>query len=183
MEVDAIKVTHEKSLTEVPYKNAHLLSELEYKTLLALYEKVGEVVSKNELEQKVWGSNFVAESSVSVIIYKLRSKLKHDGRIIIKTVHGKGYTIEFKESFFEKNSYLSKKINVFYIVNVAFSVLFFVVIYYLYFEDEFKSITCLDNRTTLCYIGSVSISPLNLDYNLSPGGVYLIDGVKVNRIE
>ena len=65
----------------------------EFDTLLALVERVGEVLDKNELMQRVWGETVVEESNLSSNISHLRkllgeSRSQHD---YIVTIPGRGY--------------------------------------------------------------------------------------------
>lgn len=67
------------------------LSSHEYRTLLALLERPGHVVTREHLENVVYGSASSIESNtIAVFIHQLRRKLGED---IIATVHGQGYTI------------------------------------------------------------------------------------------
>jgi two-component system OmpR family response regulator len=65
------------------------LSSHEYRTLLALLERPGHVVTRDYLEGLVYGSTSNIESNtIAVFIHQLRRKLGDD---IITTVHGQGY--------------------------------------------------------------------------------------------
>lgn len=67
------------------------LSSHEYRTLLALLERPGHVVTREHLENVVYGTASSIESNtIAVFIHQLRRKLGED---IITTVHGQGYTI------------------------------------------------------------------------------------------
>lgn len=67
------------------------LSAHEYRTLLALMERPGHVVTRDHLEGVVYGSGSVIESNtIAVFIHQLRRKL---GDNVITTVHGRGYMI------------------------------------------------------------------------------------------
>lgn len=67
------------------------LSSNEYRTLLALMERPGRVVSRDYLETAVYGRTSNVESNmIAVYIHQLRRKL---GDSIITTVHGQGYLI------------------------------------------------------------------------------------------
>ena len=71
------------------------LSAHEYRTLLALMERVGHTVSREQLEAAVYGDSGAIESNtVAVYIHQLRRKL---GDKLIVTVHGLGYRIEAPE--------------------------------------------------------------------------------------
>lgn len=67
------------------------VSRNEYRTLLALMERQGRVVPRDQLEQLVYGGDGAIESNtVAVYIHQLRRKL---GDEVIATVHGFGYRI------------------------------------------------------------------------------------------
>ena len=67
------------------------LSAHEYRTLLALLERPGHVVTRSHLEDVVYGSTSTIESNtIAVFIHQLRRKLGDD---LITTVHGHGYMI------------------------------------------------------------------------------------------
>jgi two-component system OmpR family response regulator len=71
------------------------LSAHEYRTLLALMERIGHTVSREQLEAAVYGDSGAIESNtVAVYIHQLRRKL---GDKLIATVHGLGYRIEAGE--------------------------------------------------------------------------------------
>jgi DNA-binding winged helix-turn-helix (wHTH) protein/Flp pilus assembly protein TadD len=63
-------------------------------TLLALLERAGEVVSKEELFQQVWGGAAVEESNLSQNIYTLRRHFEAtSGDSLIETLSRRGYRI------------------------------------------------------------------------------------------
>jgi two-component system OmpR family response regulator len=67
------------------------LSVHEYRTLLALMERAGRVVTRLQLEDAVYGGESVIESNtVAVYVHQLRRKLGED---LIATVHGHGYRL------------------------------------------------------------------------------------------
>jgi two-component system, OmpR family, response regulator len=67
------------------------LSIHEYRTLLALMERNGRVLSRDQLEREVYGGDGTIESNtIAVYIHQLRRKLGDD---LIVTVHGYGYRI------------------------------------------------------------------------------------------
>jgi two-component system OmpR family response regulator len=67
------------------------LSLHEYRTLLALMERVGRVVTRAQLEEAVYGGESSIESNtVAVYVHQLRRKLGDD---LIVTVHGQGYKL------------------------------------------------------------------------------------------
>jgi len=67
------------------------LSLHEYRTLLALMERNGRVVTRAQLEEAVYGGESAIESNtVAVYVHQLRRKLGDD---LITTVHGHGYRL------------------------------------------------------------------------------------------
>lgn len=68
-----------------------VLSANEYRTLLALMERPGHVVTRDHLHDLVYGTASAVESNtIAVFIHQLRRKLGDD---LIRTVHGLGYVI------------------------------------------------------------------------------------------
>lgn len=67
------------------------LSANEYRTLLILLERRGRPLTREQIEDAVYGSHGTIESNtVAVYIHQLRRKL---GDALIETVHGYGYRI------------------------------------------------------------------------------------------
>jgi two-component system OmpR family response regulator len=67
------------------------LSAHEYRTLLALLERPGHVVTRDQLQYVVYGTaNVVESNTIAVFIHQLRRKLGDD---LIRTVHGHGYVV------------------------------------------------------------------------------------------
>lgn len=67
------------------------LSAHEFRTLLLLMERQGRVVTREQLEEAVYGSSGTIESNtIAVYVHQLRRKL---GEQLIATVHGQGYRI------------------------------------------------------------------------------------------
>lgn len=91
-------VLHYRNVTVDPARRAVTLGEQEvrlsrneYRTLLALVERQGRIVPRDQLEQLVYGGGGAIESNtVAVYIHQLRRKLGDD---LISTVHGFGYRI------------------------------------------------------------------------------------------
>ncbi len=65
-----------------------------YEILVALVERAGEVVAKDELIAKVWPNIFVEESNLRVHINALRRALRdgHGGARYVSTIPGRGYS-------------------------------------------------------------------------------------------
>ncbi|MDF3832575.1 response regulator transcription factor [Cupriavidus basilensis] len=76
--------------------NPVALSLHEYRTLLVLMERRGRVVSRDQLEDAVYGGEGTIESNtIAVYVHQLRRKL---GEQLITTVHGFGYRLSAGES-------------------------------------------------------------------------------------
>ncbi len=68
------------------------VSAREFALLLALAERAGSVVSRSQLEEKLYGWNeAVGSNAVEVHVHNLRRKL---GESIIRNVRGLGYTLD-----------------------------------------------------------------------------------------
>jgi two-component system response regulator QseB len=68
------------------------LSAREYALLLALVERPGAVLSRSQLEDKLYGwGDEIGSNAIEVYIHALRKKL---GAELIRTVRGVGYTVE-----------------------------------------------------------------------------------------
>ena len=80
--------THEVTLDGQPI----LLSSKEFALLMALAERPGLVLSRAQLEEKLynWDAS-IGSNAIEVHIHHLRKKLKDS---VIKTVRGVGYTLE-----------------------------------------------------------------------------------------
>jgi predicted ATPase/DNA-binding winged helix-turn-helix (wHTH) protein len=64
-----------------------------FDVLVALADRQGQLVTKNELLDTVWGSRFVSESALTSRIKAARKAVGDDGQQqrVIRTVHGRGY--------------------------------------------------------------------------------------------
>ena len=62
-------------------------------TLVALVERSGDVISKEELMNRLWADSFVEESNLTQNIYLLRKTLGNaaDGKPLIETFRRRGY--------------------------------------------------------------------------------------------
>jgi two-component system OmpR family response regulator len=85
IEVDVTKHSVSRGGERVP------LSAYEYRTLLALLERPGHVITRSRLEEVVYAnSGETGSNTIAVFIHQLRRKLGDD---VIITVHGQGYII------------------------------------------------------------------------------------------
>ena len=72
------------------------LSVHEYRTLLALMERRGRAVTRDQLQDAVYGiSSSIESNTIAVYVHQLRRKL---GEHLITTVHGFGYSISREEA-------------------------------------------------------------------------------------
>jgi two-component system response regulator QseB len=68
------------------------VSAREFALLLALAERAGSVVSRAQLEEKLYGWNeAVGSNAIEVHVHNLRRKL---GESVIRNVRGLGYTLD-----------------------------------------------------------------------------------------
>ena len=73
------------------------LGQVEYKILNVLLKKSGELVSRQELNDSIWGQELPSDRALDPHITSLRKKIqKSQGEL--KTVYGKGYSIILKNS-------------------------------------------------------------------------------------
>lgn len=94
--IDGLEISKEKH-TCMLYDKKVELTPLEFDILLYLANKKGEVVSSEELFEKVWKEKYLDNNNtVMVHIRRIREKLKEDTKKpkYIKTVWGVGYKIE-----------------------------------------------------------------------------------------
>ena len=72
------------------------LTKNEYRILLCLMERAGQVVSREKLMQTLWETDsFVDENTLTVNVNRLRRKLASAGlEDFITTRHGVGYLVE-----------------------------------------------------------------------------------------
>ncbi len=90
-------------------------------TLLALVERRGEVVGKDELMEKIWSDAVVEESNLSQYLHILRKNLgnRSDGKPFIETLRRRGYRfngeVRVSENKFstQKNGNTAEKENIF----------------------------------------------------------------------
>ena len=74
-----------------------LLTALEYRLLLILVNHLGQVLTRNQLLERLWdvAGDFVNDNTLTVYIKRLREKLEDDPQhpSIIKTIRGLGYKV------------------------------------------------------------------------------------------
>lgn len=71
------------------------LTEMESRLLRMLCEKMGQLVQREWVLEKIWGRNdFLARKSMDVFISRLRKYLENDTRVRIVNLHGSGFVLE-----------------------------------------------------------------------------------------
>ena len=85
--IDKCKVT--KNNKEI------ILTSLEYKILLLLFGNVGNLITRDQLLDKIWdiAGNFVNDNTLTVYIKRIREKLDDKDGKIIQTIRGIGYRV------------------------------------------------------------------------------------------
>lgn len=82
------------------YKNSTelVLTAMEYRLLLTLFNNRGAVLSRSQLLENIWDINgdFIEDNTLTVYIKRLRDKIEEEPNkpVYIKTVRGLGYMIE-----------------------------------------------------------------------------------------
>ena len=71
------------------------LTQIEFQILLGLADRNGQVVTRHELMERVWGSNFLGDSrTIDVHVRHIRAKFEQaTSNVIIDTVRGVGYRL------------------------------------------------------------------------------------------
>lgn len=70
------------------------LTNKEFQIIELLMKKNGEVVSREELFNKIWGNGVLESRTIDMHVKSLRSKINDEDASIIKSVYGIGYKIE-----------------------------------------------------------------------------------------
>jgi DNA-binding response OmpR family regulator len=96
IEIDNILIN---TLEGKVYKNGEevLLTALEYRLFLIFANHIGQVLTRNQLLERIWdvAGDFVNDNTLTVYIKRLREKLEDHPHspTIIKTVRGRGYKV------------------------------------------------------------------------------------------
>ena len=97
--IEGLEISKEKHICTLYDKKVEL-TPLEFDILVYLANKRGEVVSSEELFEKVWKEKYLDNNNtVMVHIRRIREKLNEDTKKpkYIKTVWGVGYKIEWNK--------------------------------------------------------------------------------------
>lgn len=70
-----------------------ILSNTEFATFKMLFVNKGEMVSRHELKDAVWGELFCSEENLNNVIYKLRRYFSKDTTIHLETIRKEGFKI------------------------------------------------------------------------------------------
>lgn len=96
IKVKDVSINIEKGIA---YKNGKELelTALEYKILLMLFNNAGNIITREQILDKIWdiAGNFVNDNTLTVYIKRIREKIEDDAAnpTIIKTVRGIGYRV------------------------------------------------------------------------------------------
>lgn len=71
--------------------NNQTLSNTEYSTFKLLFINKGEVVTREELKDAVWGNLICSDENLNNVIHKLRRYFERDSTIHIETLRGEGF--------------------------------------------------------------------------------------------
>jgi DNA-binding response OmpR family regulator len=89
-----IEVNTSELRVTMPDRRTVFLTPTEMKVLLQLMQRAGQVVSRDELMERVWGENYAGESNiVDVYIRRLRRKIERDpsNPLFLHATRGLGY--------------------------------------------------------------------------------------------
>lgn len=76
----------------------HELTPKTFRLLLLFAHSNGQIVSKKQIHQQVWGGRIVSETNLYKVIQMLRQFMGDNGndQTVIKTIHGEGYLMTLK---------------------------------------------------------------------------------------
>lgn len=71
------------------------ITSMEFELMAAMADHPSEILSRDDLLEKVHGSSVIYTRSIDALIYRLRSKIKEAGTDVdfIRTVRGRGYSL------------------------------------------------------------------------------------------
>lgn len=90
LDTDSSSLIHQES------NEQRKLGEYQFKLLQVLAENAGKILSRDELNAKVWEKRIIGNNSLPNAVHALRVALDDNGKqkLIIRTVPKKGYTLE-----------------------------------------------------------------------------------------
>lgn len=92
----------DKSTLQIDGRTRHM-TEMEARLLKMLCEKMGQLVLRERVLEKIWGRNdFLARKSMDVFISRLRKYLDKDEQVRINNLHGSGFVLEVGKHIQEK---------------------------------------------------------------------------------
>lgn len=93
LQLNGLKIDNESHIVTVDDQLINL-SNLEYSLLYYLLTNKGRVLTRQQILETVWGSDFYGDTrTVDTHIWRLRDKIKHS-KVLISTVRGTGYRLE-----------------------------------------------------------------------------------------
>lgn len=92
--ISTYQVDTDKHLLIYPDKKIEKLLPKEFQVLRMLYSNKGQVATRKQLLEEIWGKN-LSEESLNNIISQLRKKFRLDERIHISTHPCIGYQLDF----------------------------------------------------------------------------------------
>ena len=100
LRVGPLQVNPETAAVRLDGKDLNL-STLEYRLLLRLVNKKGQILTRDELLQELWdaGGDYVNDNTLTVYIKRLREKISTDpaSPAYIQTIRGQGYCLGKKD--------------------------------------------------------------------------------------
>ena len=97
--VTGVRVDVDSGEVYVDGEATETLTNLEYRLLLLLYGRLGQIVSKYDVVEAVWGEDYIDEvddARIEKLVSRLRNKVEPDPRNprYVTTVRGRGYRLE-----------------------------------------------------------------------------------------
>lgn len=97
--VTGIRVDVDSGAVFVDGRETETLTNLEYRLLLLLFGRLGQIVSKYDVVEAVWGEEYIDEvddARIEKLVSRLRNKIEPDPRNphYVVTVRGRGYRME-----------------------------------------------------------------------------------------
>lgn len=94
-----IQVDIESGVVYVEGKQTETLTKLEYRLFLLLYGRLGQIVTKDQVVEAVWGEDYIEQvddARIEKLVSRLRAKIDPDPKAprFVNTVRGRGYRLD-----------------------------------------------------------------------------------------
>lgn len=94
-----IQVDIESGVVYVEGKQTETLTKLEYRLFLLLYGRRGQIVTKDQVVEAVWGEDYIEQvddARIEKLVSRLRAKIEPDPKTqrFVNTVRGRGYRLD-----------------------------------------------------------------------------------------